>query len=237
RHHDHLWPQPHGRRLRQLPVGVDLGAEVQRPQRRWGQTGQRARPDGLDHRTRQGRRRDGGRHGHDRPLRPLHLPQPRPTPVPATAPLLPYTTLSRSQDITITSGLNPTGVDFGNFQLGSISGQKFNDLNGDGVKQANEPGLMGWTIELDKGADGTVDAMAMTVPSGHYTSPNPAPPPSPPRRRSSPTRRSPDPKTSRSPLASTPRASTSATSSWGRSRGRSSTTSTAMGSNRPTSPA
>jgi len=31
----------------------------------------------------------------------------------------------------------------------TISGHKFNDLNGDGVKDADEPGLSGWTIVLD----------------------------------------------------------------------------------------
>jgi len=34
--------------------------------------------------------------------------------------------------------------------LGSISGQKFNDLNGNGVKDAGELGLSGWTIVLTK---------------------------------------------------------------------------------------
>jgi hypothetical protein len=34
---------------------------------------------------------------------------------------------------------------------GSICGTKFNDLNGDGIKDANEPGLQGWQITLDDG--------------------------------------------------------------------------------------
>ena len=34
-------------------------------------------------------------------------------------------------------------------KLGSIEGQKWNDLNGDTVKDSNEPGLEGWTIFLD----------------------------------------------------------------------------------------
>jgi 6-phosphogluconolactonase (cycloisomerase 2 family) len=40
------------------------------------------------------------------------------------------------------------GIDFGNVQAGSISGVKFNDLDGDGARDAGEPGLNGWTIEL-----------------------------------------------------------------------------------------
>ncbi len=39
-------------------------------------------------------------------------------------------------------------VDFGNFQRTSIGGQKFNDLNNDGLKTAGEPGLANWTIQL-----------------------------------------------------------------------------------------
>ena len=58
-------------------------------------------------------------------------------------------------DITATSGQDVDGVDFGNFELISISGVKFNDLNGDGDQDSGEPVLPGWTIELDVNADGT----------------------------------------------------------------------------------
>ena len=60
-------------------------------------------------------------------------------------------------------------MNFGNFQLGSISGQKFNDLNGNGIQDAGEPGLAGWTIQLDKDANGTIDATTVTGGSGNYT--------------------------------------------------------------------
>jgi uncharacterized membrane protein len=43
--------------------------------------------------------------------------------------------------INVISGTTATDVDFGSFQLGSIRGQKFNDLDGDGVKDAGEAGL------------------------------------------------------------------------------------------------
>src|SRR5262249_29645898 len=36
--------------------------------------------------------------------------------------------------------------DFGNFQQGTKSGVKFNDLNGNGIKDAGEPGIPGWEI-------------------------------------------------------------------------------------------
>ncbi|MDI6804112.1 MAG: SdrD B-like domain-containing protein [Bacteroidota bacterium] len=41
-------------------------------------------------------------------------------------------------------------LDFGNYQIesSSIAGMKFNDINGNGVKDAGEPGLNNWTIIL-----------------------------------------------------------------------------------------
>jgi protocatechuate 3,4-dioxygenase beta subunit len=39
-------------------------------------------------------------------------------------------------------------LDFGNFKLGEIHGMKFNDLNNDGIKDAGEPGLENWTINI-----------------------------------------------------------------------------------------
>ncbi|MFL5341430.1 MAG: SdrD B-like domain-containing protein [Gemmataceae bacterium] len=52
---------------------------------------------------------------------------------------------------------------------GVISGQKFNDLNGDGIKEAGEPGVPGWEIDLDYNNDGTIDAKATTDASGNYS--------------------------------------------------------------------
>ena len=50
--------------------------------------------------------------------------------------------------VNIASGTISTGNNFGNFKLGSISGMKFNDMNGNGVKDAGDNGLSGWTINL-----------------------------------------------------------------------------------------
>ena len=36
-------------------------------------------------------------------------------------------------DVSVVSGTNSTGNNFGNFQLGSLSGKKFNDVDGDGT--------------------------------------------------------------------------------------------------------
>jgi subtilisin-like proprotein convertase family protein len=42
--------------------------------------------------------------------------------------------------------------------LGSVRGQKWNDLNGDGIKDPGEEGLQGWTIFLDENGNGELDA-------------------------------------------------------------------------------
>lgn len=49
----------------------------------------------------------------------------------------------------------------------SISGYKFNDLNGDGDQDANEPGLAGWTIYLDQNNNGVLDPVTRTYSSSH----------------------------------------------------------------------
>jgi hypothetical protein len=49
---------------------------------------------------------------------------------------------------------------------------KFNDLDADGVKDAGEPGLSGWTIYVDYDDDGVLDAgepSDVTDGSGNYT--------------------------------------------------------------------
>jgi uncharacterized protein (DUF2141 family) len=50
----------------------------------------------------------------------------------------------------IQSGGASTGNDFGNFELFDICGEKFRDIDKDGVQDANEPLLAGWTINLYK---------------------------------------------------------------------------------------
>src|SRR5207244_3303205 len=56
-----------------------------------------------------------------------------------------------------------------NFQNVSISGAKFNDLNGNGVRDAGEPGLAGFHILLN-GVDS-----ATTDTNGNFTIPNVGP--------------------------------------------------------------
>ncbi|MEK7862813.1 MAG: CHRD domain-containing protein, partial [Chloroflexota bacterium] len=58
--------------------------------------------------------------------------------------------LGDSETFTVT--VNEAAVSFG-----EIGGVKFDDLDADGVRDAGEPGLAGWTIFLDADADGTLD--------------------------------------------------------------------------------
>ncbi|PKL83487.1 MAG: hypothetical protein CVV24_04810, partial [Ignavibacteriae bacterium HGW-Ignavibacteriae-3] len=67
------------------------------------------------------------------------------------------------------NGDNFRDIDFGNFEdptvtLGSICGIKFNDLNGDGVKQDNEPTIPNWTIILS----GTMNLTTRTDARGKF---------------------------------------------------------------------
>lgn len=59
-----------------------------------------------------------------------------------------------------------TGIDFGNFGRGTISGMKFSDNNGNGIRDSSEKGLPGWKIYLfTSGA--TVDS-TLTDSLGQY---------------------------------------------------------------------
>ena len=53
---------------------------------------------------------------------------------------------------------------------GSITAHKFNDLNGNGVKDAGEPGLVGWTMDLYSGAgcSGSASNNGATDVNGNY---------------------------------------------------------------------
>ncbi|MBP9669276.1 MAG: hypothetical protein KBE09_03235 [Candidatus Pacebacteria bacterium] len=61
---------------------------------------------------------------------------------------------------------------FGNYQHGSLSGNKFEDMNGDGVWQSpEEPALDGVTIYVDMNGNQTMDAeepYTVTASGGHY---------------------------------------------------------------------
>jgi predicted secreted protein len=75
--------------------------------------------------------------------------------------------ISAPGSVGVTSGTSSTGNNFGNFQTGTISGAKYNDTNGNGVKEGGEPGLLNWRIRLTK-AGVQVDSV-LTDASGNFT--------------------------------------------------------------------
>jgi protocatechuate 3,4-dioxygenase beta subunit len=80
---------------------------------------------------------------------------------------------SGTYTVVITSGASTSGKDFGNFRYGTISGSAFDDQNGDGVKDAGEPGLSGWRIRLYRNAQ-LVDSV-LTPANGGFTFANVVP--------------------------------------------------------------
>ncbi len=77
-------------------------------------------------------------------------------------------TTDNAIDVTF-DGTNGVGnIDFGNFETIEISGTKYEDTNGNGTRDAGEPGLAGWTIQLDLNADGTIDDSEVTDANGDY---------------------------------------------------------------------
>src|SRR5205823_2636155 len=70
-----------------------------------------------------------------------------------------------------TSGGDHPGIDFGNFRLASILGQKFEDSNGNNARDPGEPTLSGWVVFLDNDANGQPsagDAVATTDAGGNF---------------------------------------------------------------------
>ncbi|HEY9667923.1 MAG TPA: SdrD B-like domain-containing protein, partial [Coleofasciculaceae cyanobacterium] len=56
--------------------------------------------------------------------------------------------------------------------MGSIFGNKWNDLNGNGIREANEAALVGWTIFLDQNRNGRLDTgetSTTTDANGNYS--------------------------------------------------------------------
>lgn len=67
---------------------------------------------------------------------------------------------------------DPTGIDFGVFQLGRVSGLVYHDLNSNGTRDSGEPGLAGWRIYADANSNGRYDAweaFADSDANGAYT--------------------------------------------------------------------
>jgi uncharacterized repeat protein (TIGR01451 family) len=74
--------------------------------------------------------------------------------------------------VTVTSGEVVTGRDFFDTRFQGIAGGVYEDLNGDGVQDAGEPGIPGVLITLSNGMTTTTDATgaySFTVTPGVYT--------------------------------------------------------------------
>jgi len=70
--------------------------------------------------------------------------------------------------VNLSAGQTVSDVNFGNYQYGSISGVKFEDLNGNGQFDDGEPKLSGWIIGLYKDLDGIPIATTTTNENGIY---------------------------------------------------------------------
>jgi len=68
------------------------------------------------------------------------------------------------QSVTVGTNVALNNINFGNRQLGSICGTKFNDLNGNGVKDSGETGIANWQINLT----GASTATTTTDNNGNY---------------------------------------------------------------------
>ena len=71
--------------------------------------------------------------------------------------------------VTVTSNGTFTNNDFGNSTLGAVSGQKWEDKNANGTKDAGDNGLSGWHIRVFNAADAQVGSDLVTDGSGNFS--------------------------------------------------------------------
>ena len=69
---------------------------------------------------------------------------------------------------TAQSGVDLANNDFGNFELVTKSGEKFDDVNGNGTQDPGDNGLSGWTIQLYDSTN-TLIQSKVTDGSGNYS--------------------------------------------------------------------
>ena len=74
---------------------------------------------------------------------------------------------SGSYTESLSSGQSIAGLNFGDFQTDTFSGEVYNDFNGNGALNGGEPGLSGWTVNLLNGSNQVV-ATATTDSNGDY---------------------------------------------------------------------
>ena len=71
-----------------------------------------------------------------------------------------------SYTVTLSAGQDATGKDFGIYQYGTVIGMKFKDINGNGVKDAEDVGLQGWKVRL---SGSSRNDTATTDVNGNYS--------------------------------------------------------------------
>jgi hypothetical protein len=78
-----------------------------------------------------------------------------------------YPLAADCQDAVVTANQNTFPIDFGNFHNINITGQKFEDQDGNGAKDDGDSGLQGWVIELGNGT--ATSSTAITDSNGNYS--------------------------------------------------------------------
>jgi hypothetical protein len=63
-----------------------------------------------------------------------------------------------AHEVDLAEGHVASGLDFGDFRTGVLSGRVFDDLDADGTQDAGEQAVAGRTVFLDRDADGEIDA-------------------------------------------------------------------------------
>ncbi len=70
-----------------------------------------------------------------------------------------YPSDDSAQLVSVAPGQHLTGVNFGEQRMpGPLSGEVWNDVNGDSIRNSGEPFLSGWTVYLDTNVNGQLDA-------------------------------------------------------------------------------
>jgi hypothetical protein len=76
------------------------------------------------------------------------------------------------QDVNANYGVTRSGKDFGLTQKALLSGNVFNDVNSDGIKQSGESGLSAWRVYIDANNDGkwqSTDKSALSDSAGKWS--------------------------------------------------------------------
>ncbi|OWK40435.1 hypothetical protein FRUB_05354 [Fimbriiglobus ruber] len=79
-----------------------------------------------------------------------------------------YTTTTPETTVTLTSGVPVTGLKIGVYQDVLFTGVTYNDVNGDGIQEANEPAVAGFTVQLVD-TNGNVVATTTSSATGAYS--------------------------------------------------------------------